>query len=183
MSAADLYLRRIAAAYTTILATVTRPADTSAYVVGDTIANATSGAAMLTFSNVARKAGGAFFLHRMIWYSSNNPTTKADIDVHLLNDTLGTPPVDNGVWAPSDAESEQWITSVLLPMATYAKTLNGTAGAGGNLVVESDYIGKLLICKAGSTTLYGVPRIASSGGYTPANAETFKFALIGEQVG
>ena len=178
-----LFLKRLRPIWKEIPVTVTRPNDTTAYVVGDTFANATSAAAMLTFANAALYAGGAFELSHVRMVSSNNSSTvKPDVDLYLLNATLATPPVDNAAWAPSDTEALTVIDHVLLDGSTGGCELNSAANASGNILIHSGNSGRVLGCAAGSTSLYGVPRIGGLDGYTPVALEAWTVTLCGWQI-
>jgi hypothetical protein len=179
-----LALRRATPTDIAITATFTRPNDTTPYSVGDVIADSASAATMLTFQNVARKPGGSFFLHRAVWiWSQSGSVNKPDLDLLLFNATMANPPDDNAALAASDAESETFVGCITIQGLTYAKTLNSAATSGGNMVVESEYLGKLLVCAPGTQNLYCVPRVLNSAGYTPVAQEKFTFILFGEQRG
>lgn len=180
----DLLVRRATPTDKEVVASFTRPNDTTAYAVGDVIANATSSASMLHFPNLARKPGGSFFVHRAVWiWSQSGSVNKPDLDLHMFNAVMGTPPVDNAAMAITDAESETWRCTITIQGKTYAKTTNGAATGSGNMVVESEYLGKLLVCAPTSRDYWAVVRVLNSNGYTPIAQEKFTFALIGEQRG
>jgi hypothetical protein len=184
MADTSLLLKRATPLPASILASLTRPADANAYVAGDVIADSTSSASMLQFQNVARKPGGGFLLHRAIWvWSQSGSVNKPDVDLLLFSATMGTPPVDNAALAQTDAESQTFLGTIAFQGLTYAKTTNGAATSSGNMAVESEYLGKLIVCAPGTKHIWAVPRILNSAGYTPIASELFRFTLIGEQLG
>lgn len=167
-----------------ITGTITRPNDTAAYAQGDCIANATSGAAMLTFTNLARRKGGAFLLNRVMFgWSQSGSVNKPDLDLFFLNATMATPPVDNAALAMTDAESLTVQGVTVIPSNNTARTTNSAATGSGNLICESDPQDKILVCNGDTTNMYGVVRVLNTGGYTPIALEVYTFALIGEQLG
>lgn len=180
MSSDSLFLKRLLAIPKVVTQSVTRPNDTTTYTAGDALANATSGAAMLTFSNMARKAGGGFILQRMVICCSAKQTLLPDMEIFFLDTTMATPPVDNTFRTMTDAESETVIGSIFVPGQVYSKSTNNTSGAGGNIIINSENLGMLMCCAAGSTSIYCVPSFANA--YVPVANEKFTFKLFLEQL-
>ena len=62
----------------------TRPADTTAYAVGDSVANSTTAPTAFEFVNIANRVGGFITIQYALLYSSR-PTNSALFDLELFN--------------------------------------------------------------------------------------------------
>ena len=77
-------------------ATITRPADTTAYTAKDAVSNSTSAPAALTFTGLARLAGGSGYIVKARLMTSQAACTAA-FKLHLFNATP-TPINDNAAY-------------------------------------------------------------------------------------
>lgn len=150
----------------------TRPANATAYSVGDIVNNSTSAPVVETFSGCARFNGGTLKLSSAILESTNAPPgTPPNFDL-LLFDTSVTPQNDNAALALSDADMAHCV-AVLPFIGAFPFFTSST----GNMVWhwEANGGGKLIKSAAADTALYGIIRINNT--YTPLTGEVFTITL------
>ena len=149
---------------------VTRPADTTQYAVGDAISdNATTATAAGAFTlNFQGRLGGAVTLTDFTLHKSDQDQTGADFFL-LLFDAL--PAVagweDNAASAITDAEMKTCKGVVKFDADDWCNC--GT----GDIQTVSKTIG--IVCAADSTTTYGI--LIAGGTYTPASAEVLTLTV------
>lgn len=149
-------------------ATFTRPADTTAYSIGDLVANTTTAGSVtpLSFQLGNMFAQGAFRLTRVRISKSGTTATNANFRLHLYQSSPVCANGDNGAWSTSKAAD--WLGNVdVTSMLAFTDGCCGTgsAAAGSELFVR---------LSAGSI-VYGL--LEAKAAYTPANAETFTVTL------
>lgn len=155
-----------------VSASVTRPADTTAYAAGDVVTdNTTAGSATnLTFTSAARATGGSGVIRSALLIDSANQSTKGQFEVWIYQTAPATQG-DNAAFAPSDAETETLIG--IIPFnASYVGL--ATSGAGGNAVYLAQGINMEFVT-SGSANLFG--HLVSRNAYTPVSAEKFTVVL------
>ena len=147
--------------------TLTRPADTAAYAVGDVLATATSGGdSTITFTGVAGENGAGGTIVSLVLEDDNGGAT-VDGDFELwLYSVVPANQNDNVAFAPTDAENEDLVGVYALP--TFFD-------AGGSHIYEKDAIGTQFKCAAGGKDLYGV--LVTRSAYTPLSAGKFTIKL------
>lgn len=149
-------------------ANFTRPSDTTAYAVGDLIANSTTNTSVTPMSwTVARVAGGNGSIRRARLRKSGTSTTNALFRLHLYNATITTiTNGDNGAWSTSNVANYIGAIDISVDRAF-------TDGASGNGVPN---IGsEINFALASGQVIYGL--LEARGAYTPANAEVFTVHL------
>ncbi len=152
-------------------ATVTRPADTTAYAAQDVIANATSGAAVITFANAARINGGSGTITKARAVTDQAANT-ARLRLHLYH-TAPTMMQDNAAFLTDWANRNKSIGAIDFgPMAQEAT--GGTAAGATN---KTDRLA--FVCPAGSSSIFGI--LETLDGFTPASAQNFFNELTIEQ--
>jgi hypothetical protein len=152
----------------TITATLTRPANTTAYAVGDEMTD--TGGAILQFSGAAIGNGGTGAITSLQITNSQNAAVKATGELRLY-DTTSTPATDNAAFDASDTVNDTCVA--VIPFTTASDGLTGT---GGNCVYAVNEIYKKYKCAGGDTKLYG--RVILKTAYTsPNNSDTWKFKL------
>jgi hypothetical protein len=157
-----------------ISASITRPADTTAYASGDAVADSTSSPSVLTFSRAARINQGSCVIIGAVLVDSANQTTKGDFDLFIF-DTTYTANNDNASFAPTDAEMETCLGTIRFSSGNFIVG-NAASGASGNALCPgtmTDNIG--FKCGSGSTSLFG--RLVARSAYTPVYAEKFMIRL------
>jgi len=154
----------------TIRASLTRPANTTAYAAGDVLAAADD--SHLTFEEAfkVKKLSGSISTARC--HSSANVATKADLELWLFHTDI-TEVGDNEAFAPSDAAMLTLIGVIDFATANW-RIGTVTSGGGGNAVCEVKNIG--LALRGAGTTMYGV--LVHRGSYSPVSGEIFTVDLI-----
>ncbi|HKX31494.1 MAG TPA: hypothetical protein VJ302_27655 [Blastocatellia bacterium] len=155
----------------TVSASKTRPADTTAYAVGDAITESTSSPTVMTFSGVARANGGSGIIIGALLIDSANQTTKGQFEL-LLYDTTFTPDNDNAANTPTDAEMETLIGTIQFNLSSVG---DATSGAGGNCAFPVGNLSIPFTCGGGSTSIFG--QLVARNAYTPVSGEKFTVRL------
>lgn len=143
-----------------------RPADTTAYAVGDLVANSTTAGSVtpLTFAvNRSGTTGLGGMIRRAKLKTSNVSLTSASFRLHLYSASPTVANGDNGAWSSSGA-------------ATYLGAIDFTlvraftdGAAGWSTVLEGQEINFT------TDNVYGL--LEARDTYTPASAQTFDVAL------
>lgn len=141
---------------------LTRPADTTAYAVGDIVANSTTAGSVvpIQFNGLAGDRPGRVLAAKI--YKSGTNVTNANFRVHLYNQTPAS--ITNG-------DNGAMLTSIAGYIGHFDVSVvhDFTNGAYGDSA--SDF--PRILDANGS--LYGL--IEALGAYTPASAETFTVKL------
>jgi hypothetical protein len=145
----------------------TRPADTTAYAVGDLVANSTTAGSVTPLQfTCARVAAGSFSIRKWRAKKSTTSVTNASFRLHLYS---ASP-------TPSNGDNAAWLTS---GAATYLGALDVTfdrsftdGATGVGLPVNGS---EITVSLASGQVIYGL--MEARGAYTPGNAETFDNAL------
>lgn len=146
-------------------ATITRPANTTAYASGDLVANsATAGSVAYGTLTIARKAAGSAGINRVRLSKSNVSLTNAQFRVHLYRSAPTFANGDNGAWSTNGVANYLGYVDVTMDMAF-------TDGAFGAAVFPAQLAVKLA---SGTTIAWALEARAA---YTPASAETFTLEL------
>jgi hypothetical protein len=143
-------------------ASVTRPADTTAYASGDLIANSTTAGSVvpMTFNPVTRGAGRSAQIRRVRISKTGTSVTNASVRLHLYNtSSITAANGDNGAWSTDKAANHSGYVDVTIDQAF-------TDGAFGQATCEIN---------TNALTLYGL--LEARGAYTPASAEVFTVTL------
>lgn len=156
-----------------VTATFTRPNNTTAYASNDAMSDAADNTATsMTFSSVARVAGGHNWLMGGQLVTTNAANTALAAELYLF-DADPTALEDNAAFDPSDAEANTMVLALKFENSNI-KTL------GNNQVIPATFPNGsnpvLLKCAAGATDLYGYLRATAA--YTPAALESFQVKLF-----
>ena len=149
-------------------ANFTRPSDTTAYAVGDLVANSTTAGSVTPMSfTVARVSGGNGSIRRARLRKSGTGLTNALFRLHLYNATISTiTNGDNGVFSTSGVANYMGAIDISVDRAF-------TDGASGNGVPN---IGsEINFALASGQAIYGL--LEARGAYTPASGEVFTVHL------
>lgn len=151
-----------------VSATVTRPADTTAYAVGDLVANSTTAGSVtaMTFTAVSRAAslGGKIVGARLA--KSGTSVTNSSFRLHLFTVAPGTiTNGDNGAFSTSGVASYVGALDITCDRAF----TDGAFGRGGPMV------GNFLDFVGATSALYGL--LEARAAYTPASSEVFTVTL------
>lgn len=151
-------------------ATLTRPANTTAYTAGDAVTDNVTG--LLLFNNAARNSGRTGSIDSATVLCSANQATKPDLELWLFSKSIAST-ADNAAWAPSDTEILDLIGVISFPVASF-KVANAGAGVAGNVVQNINNIGQLY--KLDAEILYA--QLVVRNAYTPTSSEIFIINLL-----
>lgn len=151
--------------------TFVRPADTTAYAALDAVTNSTSAPTILTFSSVARKAGGSGYITTARLQKSTVTTTNATFRLYLFNTAI-TSVNDNAAYTLLWANRASLVGQINFTLAT--------AGSGSDTAAATETnINLAFECAAADTNLYGI--LMATAAYTPASQENFRVDLFIER--
>jgi hypothetical protein len=140
-----------------------RPADTTAYAVGDLVANNTTAGSVTPLSwTLGRVNDGYVTIRRARLKKSTTGVTNAQFRLHLFGATPTVTNGDNGAWLPTQSTYLGWID------ITLDKVFSDAAEGIGVPTVGSEIIAP---CLSGAQTIKGL--LEARAAYTPGNAETF----------
>lgn len=151
-------------------ATLTRPADTTAYAAKDAISNSTSAPTYLTFANLARVSGGSGYIVKA-QLMTNQSTNVAQYRLHLFN-TAPTAINDNSPYTLLWANRASRVGYIDFGAAA-------TEGSGSDAANSQNDTARLHFVTSGSASLFGILETLSA--FTPASDQVFYIALSAEQ--
>lgn len=156
-----------------VVASITRPANVTAYADGDAMSDVT-GDAHLTFDRAVRKRGNSpsGVINSARITSSANQTTLPDVELWLFSADIADT-ADNAAWAPSDAETLTRIGVIRFELADW-QAMNRTSGANGNAGCELHNLGILFV--GAGEDIYG--QLVARNAYTPVSSEVFTVELV-----
>lgn len=152
-----------------VSANFTRPADTTAYASGDTVANSTTAGSVtpLTFSNVVRTAGGGGMVRRVKLRKSGTSITNASFRLYLFSATQTSAAGDNAALSlPGIADYLGSFEIVMDRAFTDGACGIGIPAVGSEISLDIPSTG---------TTIYGF--LEARAAYAPGNAEVFTVEL------
>jgi hypothetical protein len=148
-------------------ASFTRPNDTTAYSIGDLVANSTTAGSVVPMSFTVGSAVGSFRLTRVRLSKTGTATTGATFRVHLYQSAAPTfANGDNGAWSSNSAAN--WLGNIdVSSMLAFSDGASGTGSpaAGSELFIKT----------SAGNTIYAV--LAALGAYTPTAQEVFSLML------
>lgn len=159
-----------------VSAAFTRPADTNVYAAKDTVADATSGALVMTFTGMARITGGGGYIVKATIMTDQTTNTE-QFRLHLFNASPTALQDNAACTAPLYASASSYVCSITFPgcategtgtTAAYANATPNSAGA--NLPMS-------FTCAA-DANLYGL--LEATVGFTPASGQKFTVILSSE---
>lgn len=151
-------------------ASFTRPANTTTYAAGQVVANATSAASVLTFTNCGLANGGVGFINSITITDIAVQTLKPAFQLWLFNTAPTTTINDAQTWNPSATELNTYNVPgfpVLVSNPAYGSS------TGGNLTISGLNIP--FKCGGSTTSLYGVLVILNA--YVPVSSEAIQVTL------
>lgn len=156
-------------------ATITRPADTTAYAARDVIS--TGAGAVLTFANMGRVVGGSGIILRARMLTDQ----KANVSSHRLHlfSVAPTAIADNSPYLLLYANAANRIGMIDFPAMATEDPTNSTAAAAMRPSSDGAYPPPNLWykCAAADTALYGILETLSV--FTPASAQNYFIELGG----
>lgn len=155
-------------------ATLTRPADTTAYTSGDSVANSTSAPTALEFTGLGRSGVLAGTLYSVEMDDQNNAGTPGEFELWLFSEQP-TIENDNAAAAISWADSARLVAVVPLYASYLVNT--GSGNAGVRRYESTSPIGRLYATDA-SGSLWGA--LVARSAYTPLSGELFRVTVRAE---
>ena len=154
-------------------ATITRPADTTAYAAKDVVS--TLAGAVIEFTGMARANAGTGTIVRARLMTSQK-TNVALYRLHLFH-TAPTAIADNSPYLLLYANAANRIGSIDFPALSTEDSTNSTAAAGMRPSYDGSYNAPNLWykCATADTKLYGILETLSA--FTPDSAQTFFIEL------
>lgn len=157
-------------------ANFTRPADTTAYVVGDLVANSTTAASVVPMqhacvvANIVTTTKGTFHVARAVLKKSTTSTTNAAFRIHLWgSDPSASTGVVNGDNSAMQIKSGATYLGYIDIASMLAIFSDGAYGVG------QPSNGPLNVTLASGSVTYSLLEVR--GAYTPGNAEVFTVVL------
>lgn len=150
-----------------VTGTLTRPANVTAYTIGDELTDV--GGLVLAIPGCARAAGGAGILDSVTVIDNANAATDPTLDIFVM-DATSAPAADNLVFAPTDVALQATILASGLGTA-----IAGDSTVTGNLVWQLRGLNIPYVCGPGSTSLF--VRFAVRSAYVPTAGETLAVRL------
>lgn len=154
-----------------IRASFTRPSDTTAYALGDLVANSTTAGSVvpLTLTGFGVNDQDSIMIRKLRLWKTSTSTTNAIFRVHLFRASPATiTNGDNGAFSVSGAGSYVESYDVTMSQAF-------TDGASGFGVPSSGSEAMERLVTGTSQTLYAL--VEARAGYTPASAEVFTLSV------
>jgi len=146
-------------------ATITRPADTTAYTANDVVG--TSPATNITFSDILPEEGQHFYISgvKMIYNTASVISGMSSFILYLF-DSAPTAIADNSAWTLLSADKDKYLGSIEIDLPT---------DLGAVLVSIKDNINIKRKLATSSTTIYG--QLKTSGAFTPGSADVINITL------
>jgi hypothetical protein len=154
----------------TVLATAsfTRPADTTAYALGDLVANSTTAGSVVQMQfTVSRIAAGSGMIRRLRLRKTGTSISAAAFRLHLFNASVTTiTNGDNGAFSVSNCANYMGKVDLTCDQVF-------TDGASGNAIPSVG--SEINFALASGQVIYGL--LEARGVYTPGSAEVFTLEL------
>lgn len=151
-----------------VLATKTRPANTTPYASGDVI----SDGSVFSFINAALVNGGGGIIRNVMIISSSFPTTKLAAAELFLFHVAPNSDADNSPATISEGELANLIGVSVTPATPYAG--DARADSAGSSVYQTA-VNLPFLCREDSRDIYGVLIVRNA--YVPISGETFTIIL------
>ena len=146
-------------------ATITRPANTTAYTAGDVVGD-TGGSAIVTLAS-AGPSGGFVLLQSasLVFSDSTVPSGMGSFRIHLYS-ASPTAIADNAAFDLVSGERDAYMGFIDLPTPQ---------DFGSTVYTQTDYIGRLVKLAAASSSVFA--EIETRGAYTPVSASTVSLRI------
>lgn len=150
--------------------TFTRPADTTAYAIGDVVANSTSAAGLVELANVTRTPGGTGYIVRAS-FATDQKQNPSSYLINVYNNRTATISNDNAPHRELFVDlSKRCCEFTLGPLSTPVDTTNSTISRASDNNLRVPFA-----CEAGCTSIFYLPVILTAN--TPASAQNFTLRI------
>ena len=167
----DLSMLPVGGATVTSTVSRTRPADTLAYLANDVVADSTTAATIITFTNMTRVNGGTGYITKAL-FKSNLSTLTSVFRLHLYS-------VAPAVVADNVPFPELWAdTAGYLGFIDFESTSTEGAGSDSCKSLNKD-IRLAFNAAAGTTSIFGVLQTKTL--FTPTSGQLISIKLTAEQ--
>jgi hypothetical protein len=150
--------------------TLTKVSGTTAYDVGDLIANSATAGSVTPFEWSMSGLGRSGMIRRVRIYKSTTTTTAASFTLHLFATAPTVANGDNGAFAVSAGIGAGYLGSVALDMSSGAE-----AGSSTGLADVSATIAIGVSFPTSGASIYGL--LEAVGAYAPGSNEVFTITL------
>jgi hypothetical protein len=157
-----------------VMATQTRPANTTTYASGQVVSNSTTAATALAFTGCARVNAGTGLIVGATLLDQTNQTTKGSYELWLFAGAAAPAMQNDGsAFAPANGDAAN-----LVAVFPFSLGYNGNPAAttSGNVFFMGDVANKPFKCGTGVTTLWGV--LVVRNGYIPISGEVYTVTLM-----
>lgn len=140
----------------------TRPADTTAYAAGDTVANSTTAGSVTPMTlTAARTPAGSFVVHRLKLHKSGTSITNAAFRAHMFKAAPTSASGDNAAISMTGVANYLGYVDIVVDQAF-------TDGAAG---FSSLAMSDIIVALSSGQSLYAL--LEARAAYTPISAEVF----------
>lgn len=151
--------------------TFTRPANTTAYAVGDIVGTASP--VVNTVAGLARVAAGSGYITG-VRLTTDKKSITPRIRIHFYNDVSVTVAADNAAFESLYAEDTLSIGTVTLgAMTTPADTTNSDMSSAEDMTIRIPFV-----CEGGVLDIYYA--LETLDVFTPASGEHFRLTVFGD---
>jgi hypothetical protein len=172
LSAGENHMGEVGGKGLSVSASFTRPADTTAYAVGDVVSNSTSATTLMSFAIARVNAGTGYITGARIAISQKSVTPR--FRVHLFNTSNPTVAADNSPNKELFADESKVVGIFDLPaIVTPTDATNSTISRAFDYTIRLPFK-----CAAGSNLIYAY--IETLDAYTPASAGTYTLTLLAD---
>lgn len=167
--------QRVQAYYPALIeGSIIRPADTLAYLSGDSVSNSTTAPTAMAFAGAARFAGGGGVITAAHMVDDSNPGTKPTFELWLFGGAAAPEPTNDNIaitWSDANVAN---LIGVIEFTATEVRVGGANSVATGKLGLSHAFRLQFR-CAAGQTIIWGLVAVRTA--YTPANAGVIRFKL------
>ena len=160
----------------------TRPADTTAYSIGDLVANSTTAGSVVPLAvDIVDADGGAFLIRRARLLKSTASITNAKFRLHFFgadpSASTGVVNGDNAALRGGGLKTARWLGAIDVDMTGDSGFAYSDGAAGVGVPAAGSELGEEL---PAGVTVYAL--IEALAAYTPGNAEVFTLTIVAVQV-
>jgi hypothetical protein len=170
LGAGEAHIGEVAGNIAVIAVEETRPADTTAYTIGDVVSNNATTTVLMQFANIFRVAGGTGYIVG-IKIATDKKSITPRLRIHLFNASNPTVAADNAAFKEVYADSAKRLTYYDMPaMTTATDTTNSDMSRTFDMTCRIP-----VKAAAGSRDLFLAKEALDA--FTPASGQKFSVTL------